>query len=101
MTSEVTASKAMETQQKAELAAVVAIIGYDGTTDKLISVATGLPVGLVITPGNGLKQDEINAKALRTCAGNAKVATCSGSELTFAAETAAVLAKEVIAEGLY
>lgn len=57
-------------------------------------VATGL-----VLAGSGLKKAEINAKALQTCPGN--VASCSGKELTFAAETLATSKAEIAAEDLY
>lgn len=93
MTAEVTSDKAMEAAQKKEQAAVVAAIGYDGTTDK-----DG--AGKLIT-ASGLKNDINLAAALKTCAGNAKLATCSGKELTFTAELAAKAKLELEAEAKY
>jgi len=78
---------------KKELDAVTAVIGYNGTTDK--------KAGVVVTPGSGLKLTIITQTGLKTCAGNAKVATCGGSEKTFAKETADQLLVEQAAEAAY
>lgn len=90
---EVDSDKKVEIALQKELDAVIAVIGYDGIADK--------KAGVVVTPANGLKMDIITATGLKTCVDNAKVATCSGSEKTFAKETADQLALEQAAELAY
>lgn len=91
---EVDSDKKVELALKKELDAVTAVIGYNGTTDKNA-------LGAIVKPGSGLKVNILTQTALKTCVDNKLVATCSGTEKTFAKETADKLAAEQSAEAAY
>jgi len=91
---EVDSDKKVEVALKKELDAVTAVIGYNGTTDKNA-------LGAVVKPGSGLKVNILTQTALKTCVDNKILSSCSGTEKTFAKETADKLAAEQAAEAAY
>lgn len=93
MLKEATSDGAMEIATKLELDAVTALIGFNGTEN---------PGSLPSAPAaSGLKKKINTAEILKTCAGNAAVGTCSGSEKLFSTEEADQLITSNAAEAAY